>query len=303
MGKISIGTASWAEKSLIDSKLFYPPEVDTAEERLRYYASQFSCVELDSSYYGIPTYETATLWVDRTPDDFTFDVKAYRLFTMHQTPLPSLPRDIREALGELAKGKKNVYYNDLPEELRKEAWQHFFDGVKPLRDAGKLGYVLLQFPPWFFRSRENVEHVLHCADVLDDYTVAVEFRQGSWFYERTQSRTLSMLRENGMTLVIVDEPQGSNASVPFIPVVTNPKLSVVRLHGRNAEKWTAKGLATSAERFDYQYSEKEMREFLQPFETLADEAEELRVYFNNSYRNYAQVNAKQMQKMVKEGLP
>jgi len=85
-GTILIGTASWTDKSLIDSGRFYPPEAKTPEARLQYYASEFPLVEVDSSYYGLPSERNAALWVERTPDHFTFDLKAFSLFTQHLTP-------------------------------------------------------------------------------------------------------------------------------------------------------------------------------------------------------------------------
>lgn len=99
MSSILIGTASWTDKSLIDSKLFCPSLANTAEERLRYYASRFPLVEVDSSYYALPSAQNSVLWVSRTPEGFLFNIKAFRLFTQHQTPPAALPKDIREALG------------------------------------------------------------------------------------------------------------------------------------------------------------------------------------------------------------
>ena len=80
MANILVGTSSWTDKSLLDSGRFYPPSATTPEGRLRYYASQFPIVEIDSSYYGIPTESNARLWVERTPAEFVFNIKAYRLF-------------------------------------------------------------------------------------------------------------------------------------------------------------------------------------------------------------------------------
>lgn len=86
MGTILTGSASWTDKTLIDCGRFYPAGCKTAEARLRFYASQFPLVEVDSSYYGMPTPQNAQLWADRTPEHFVFNVKAFRLFTGHQTP-------------------------------------------------------------------------------------------------------------------------------------------------------------------------------------------------------------------------
>src|SRR5689334_25317306 len=123
MARILVGTSSWTDKTLIESGKFYPKTATTPEDRLRYYASQFPIVEVDSSYYGIPSVENAQRWVERTPRGFVFNIKTYRLFTRHQTPLASLGKDIRQALGPV--NKKNVYDKDVPEELTLELWRQF----------------------------------------------------------------------------------------------------------------------------------------------------------------------------------
>jgi uncharacterized protein YecE (DUF72 family) len=110
MSTILVGTSSWTDKTLIECGRFYPPTATTPEERLRFYASQFPIVEIDSSYYGIPSVENAQRWVERTPRGFVFNIKAYRLFTRHQTPIVSLGKEIAHALGPVS--KKNVYDKD-----------------------------------------------------------------------------------------------------------------------------------------------------------------------------------------------
>src|SRR5947199_260329 len=89
------GIAGWVDKSLIDSRLFYPMSVKTSGDRLRFYATQFSLVEVDSTYYGIPKKDSAEAWAAQTPPGFLFDVKSFSLFTNHPTkpiPLPRLHR-------------------------------------------------------------------------------------------------------------------------------------------------------------------------------------------------------------------
>ena len=98
MSRILVGTTSWTEKTLVESGRFYPTDVHTAEDRLRFYASRFPVVEVDSTYYGLPSSRNEGLWAERTPDGFVFDVKAFRLFTQHQTPPDALTKDIRGGL-------------------------------------------------------------------------------------------------------------------------------------------------------------------------------------------------------------
>jgi len=197
---ILVGTASWADKSLVDSGLFYPTTARTAEARLKYYAENFSMVEVDSSYYALPAPNVTQLWAERTPDSFVFDIKAFRIFTQHQTPPQVLPPDIRQALGPLAE-KKNVYYNDLPPEVAQELWRRFLLALEPLRN--KLGAVLFQFPPWSFYRRSNLEHIGRCVQVLDGYRVAVEFRNETWFNDKHRDEVLAFERAHKITHVVI----------------------------------------------------------------------------------------------------
>ncbi|CAL1240316.1 DUF72 domain-containing protein [Candidatus Methylocalor cossyra] len=295
MAAILIGTASWADRSLIDSGLFYPPSVKAADERLRYYATQFPLVEVDSSYYALPAARNAALWAARTPDGFVFDVKAFRLFTQHQTPPSALPKDIRDALEPIQ--KNNLYYRDLPEELLEVLWARFRSALEPLRAAGKLGVVLFQFPPWFVYRPSHLDHLLLCQRMLADYPIAVEFRHGSWFEPRRRAGVLDFERRHGLVHVVADEPQGFPASIPAIWEAT-AAVAVIRLHGRNRATWDRKGLVSSAERFNYLYSDAELAALASPIRTLAQKVREVHVLFNNNFSNYAQQNARRLQELV-----
>ena len=146
-------------------------------------------VEVDSSFYALPTFNNSVLWTQRTPEEFVFDVKLFRAFTLHQTPLKALPKDLREQAEGLANKSGNVYYDDLPEELRGRLWQMFLEAVEPLKAAGKLGYLLLQLPPWGVKNRDNVKHVEECLQRLDGYQVAIEFRNATWLSDRSRAST------------------------------------------------------------------------------------------------------------------
>src|SRR5215472_6949549 len=102
MGQVRVGTASWTDRTLLESG-WYPPEADTPEQRLRYYARQFGPVEVDATYYALPAEQTAALWAARTPAAFTFNVKAFSLFTRHPTPVAALPADLRPAAQKRAR--------------------------------------------------------------------------------------------------------------------------------------------------------------------------------------------------------
>lgn len=296
MGRILVGTTSWAEKTLIDSGRFYPPGVHSAEARLRYYSSRFPVVEVDSSYYGLPSARTAELWARRTETGFIFDVKAFRLFTQHQTPPQFLPKDIREALGPVE--KRNLYYRDIPGKLLDELWRRFDSALEPLRRSGRLGAILFQFPPWFTYGKESLGVLAQLRQRLPADPIAVEFRHRSWLDERHASTTLALESAHGLSHVVVDEPQGFAASVPALWSVSSPDLAVVRLHGRNAVTWQQRGLASAAVRFDYLYSAAELESFVVPIRHLAERTAEVHVLFNNCYRDNAQRNASSMRGLL-----
>jgi len=296
--KIFVGTASWAHTTLIKSGRFYPAEARTPEQRLRFYADQFPVVEVDSSFYGLPSYENSVLWSDATPDGFLFHVKLFRAFTLHQTPVKSLPSALRDEAAARANRAGNVYYDGLPAEARDRLWQLFLEALEPLRAAGKLGYLLLQLPPWATKNRDRVAHVEDCLRRLEGYQLALEFRNATWLSDRSRASTLAMLREWDLPMVIVDEPQGFSSSIPAVWEATSPALSVVRFHGRNAAMWMKKGLPSSAQRFDYLYSEPELREFVEPVRELARRSKQVHAVFNNCYEDKAQVNARQFRELL-----
>ena len=237
---ILVGTASWTDKSLIDSGKFYPGDATSAEDRLRYYASQFPMVEVDSSYYAIPAPQTAQLWAERTPRTFTFNVKAFRALTGHQFDARVLPKDMQRAVGVQS---GNLYYKDLAPELQKQLWHLFFAALEPLHHNDKLGAVHFQFAPWITSGGPPRKHVEHCVHMMEGRgLMAVEFRNTSWWTERNRVSTLDFEREHALVNVVVDGPQGYGTSVPAVWEVTSPKLANVRLHGRNTESWAKKGL-------------------------------------------------------------
>jgi uncharacterized protein YecE (DUF72 family) len=168
--------------------------VHTAEDRLRFYASRFPVVEVDSTDYGLPSSRNASLWAERTPDGFVFDVKAFRLFTQHQTPPDALPKDVRAGL---APSKKNLYHKDMSPEILDELWQRFRSALDPPRRTGKLGVVLFQLAPWFVFRPASLELIAACAERLPGDRIAVEFRNKSWFSERHLDETIAFEREHG----------------------------------------------------------------------------------------------------------
>ena len=287
---VRVGTASWTDKTLIASGRFYPKDCRTAEARLRYYASQFPLVEVDSSYYAMPTPDTAQLWAERTPNDFTMNVKSFRLFTGHQTSPTVLHRDIQQSLAPAS--KRNLYYKDLPPEIRDELWRRFHEALLPLSAAGKLGLVHFQFPPWLLCNREGHAHVAHCVERMAGHTLSVEFRHGSWFNGRHLASTLAFERELGVVHTIVDGPQGFDNSVPMVWETTHPAFALLRLHGRNAGTWDIKGASAASDRFNYDYSDEELGELAGGIRRLAETIPTTHVVFNNNMEDQGQRNAR-----------
>jgi len=285
MGKILVGITSWTEPTLIKSGRFYPATARTAEARLRYYASQFPIVEVDSTYYGMPDERMSSLWVARTPDNFIFDVKTFRLFTMHQTSPLVLPRDIREELPAETARKNTIYYRDLSQEIIDELWRRFERALLPLDSAGKLGVVLFQFPPWFFPGEQERQHIAHCQEMLPQYRLAVEFLHASWTNEKNSERTFNFLKERKLAYVCCDEPQGFNASVPFISEATSD-IGLVRFR-RNKAAWEKPGNGPASGRFDYLYSEDELKELAPKIKQLSTKTWVMHVLFNNCYEDKA----------------
>lgn len=288
--QILVGTASWTDKTLIESGAFYPPGCRTAEARLRYYAGLFPVVEVDSSYYGIPTATNSALWAERTPPKFVFDVKAFRLFTGHQTDPQCLPKDIQAALPK--SDKKNLYYKDVPAPIVDELWARFFAALQPLKAAGKLGSILFQFPHWITAAPKSIAHVEHCAQRMQPFLTAFEFRHESWFDDKHRESTLRMERELGVVHVIVDAPEGVGNRAHTIWEVTSPELAIVRLHGRNAQSWS--GASSAAERFNYEYDRDELSQLAPAIKDISTRAARTHVLFNNCYRDVAQRNALSM---------
>jgi uncharacterized protein YecE (DUF72 family) len=295
MGAILVGTASWTDKTLIASG-WYPPEADTPEKRLRFYARQFGLVEVDATYYALPAEQTATSWAERTPAGFTFNVKAFSLFTQHPTPVKAMPLDLREAVAgpdSAAAGKERVYLKDVDPGVVDQAWERFLAALEPLRQAGKLGAILLQFPPWFPIGRSRKDYILACASRVAPRRVCVEFRNKTWMSPENQEETLGFLASHQIPYVCVDMPQGYPSSIPPVLAATSD-LAVVRMHG-HSDKWDSKNIY---ERFGYEYSEGELASWAPRIRDLASGASTTHVLFNNCYRNYAQVNAQQLEKLL-----
>jgi uncharacterized protein YecE (DUF72 family) len=295
--QVRVGTASWTDPTMTAAGVFYPPGADNAEERLRYYSSLFPVVEVDATYYALPTRQMGELWLERTPPEFTFDIKAHALMTGQPSEVKRLPKPIREALPADLRAKSRIYRKDLPAELVDAIWEAFRDGIIPLHSAGKLGAIFLQYPRWFFPSNESRDAIVEAKQRLGDIPLAVEFRNASWLNEKNAERTIAFLEKHSIPFVMVDAPQGMRSSLPPMMAVTSPDLAVVRFHGRRAETWEAQGIPV-VERFRYLYSKEELGEWVPRVREAAAQAKDVHVLMNNCYANYGTTNAREIADML-----
>jgi uncharacterized protein YecE (DUF72 family) len=288
-----VGTASWTDPTLVKSDLFYPPSLRTAEDRLRFYASQFNVVEVDSTYYALLSERNSRLWAERTPPGFVFDIKAYAMLTQHGAEVSRMPNDLRAMLTERQRAEARVRY-PAPEVVD-AAFRMFSGSLGPLREAGKLGMILFQFPPYFTCRPSNFEYIAGLRERLPEDRIAVEFRHRSWLADDARTRdTLAFLRRNGLYYVSVDEPAMATAMPPILEA-TGPE-AYIRFHGRNRENWNKRNIS-AAERFKYLYAERELAQWADRIRNLGG-ITRAHVIFNNCYRNFGVMNAATMRSML-----
>jgi uncharacterized protein YecE (DUF72 family) len=274
---IRIGTCSWADEAL--SKYFYPPGTPSAE-RLPYYAEHFDTVEVDSTFYRLPVPEMVERWAERTPEDFVIHVKAFGIMTRHPVKLEALPTDLRDEAPTDDKGR----VERPPREFRAEVFRRFREALEPLRSAGKLGGVLMQFAPYVVPREASIDYLEWAREQLGEDDMLVEFRHRSWYEDDQREETLALLERIGATHVVVDAPQVDAKNVPPTVLAVTSPMTYVRFHGRNADTWNVRG-RSAAERFDYLYSDEELREWVQPLQELAGETEQAFALFNNNNRS------------------
>jgi uncharacterized protein YecE (DUF72 family) len=301
-GRVRVGISSWADAALIEDGSFYPKKSMTAEARLRYYARFFDTVEVNSAYYAIPDVRHAERWVERTPPGFVFHVKAYSLLTGHHPRAESLPADVQALLPAhpARTHRGEIDRSGIPAEAIDVATALFRASLRPLAEAGKLGYVLFQFAPWVRFGDAWLEYLAALPAKLPGFTVAIELRHRSWFPEHT-GETLAALRSARLAHVVVDGPV-AGGSIPRVPAVTTD-MAVMRLHGRNADGWArqVRGEEPAVrEKYDYLYTEAELGEMRPEIEELTLDAGEVYVLFNNNNRAYPVQNALMLRRMLGE---
>jgi uncharacterized protein YecE (DUF72 family) len=274
----------------------------SAEARLRFYAGVFDAVEVNSSYYAIPDARATARWVERTPPGFIFHVKAFAPMTGHGARPEALPAEMRRLLPATPRlgPRGEVQAASLPAEAVEAV---FRAALRPLAEAGKLGYVLFQFAPWVHHGPAALEALAALPGRLPGWAVAVEFRHRSWMPDHSRE-TLEALRALGLAHVIVDAPATAGA-VPRVTAVT-ARTAIFRLHGRNAHGWLSqlRGEAPAVrEKYDYLYSEAELQALVPEIEAVAGDAERVFISFNNNNRAYPVQNALMLRGLLGQPTP
>jgi len=292
--RIRVGTASWTDPEFIRAG-WYPDEVkNDAEGRLRYYARHFPMVEVNATFYALPRAGTVQAWADRTPDDFRFHVKAHQVISGHASDPARLPPPLRELPFQ---ADRRGRIRRPSRELRDAVTDALVEAVAPL--GPKLGAILLQLPPHVAAGADARDEVSRIIERIHPLRTAVEFRNASWADPGEREGAVEMLAAHDAAWVCVDAPRiDAPSAMPPLVEVTSPELAYLRLHGRNAATW--QGSRTVAERFDWQYSDEELGEWLDPVLDMAGRAQEVAVVFNNNHGDFALRSAARFGEMVRQ---
>jgi uncharacterized protein YecE (DUF72 family) len=240
---------------------FYPPQIQKSD-MLEFYCQHFQTVELNATYYIIPSSQTFQRLAQKTPQNFEFIIKTNQETTHRR-------QENSSALGKL------------------------LDSIQPLIEANKFHGFLAQFPYSFKNSETNRKYLVQTKSLVQDHTLFVEFRNFTWLNPQVPD----FLRENGIGYVNVDEPK-LRGLLPAQNFVTN-EIGYIRLHGRNEKSWwDGKG----SERYDYEYKEDELKEWLIHISNILKKTFKTYIFFNNHPTGKAVKNAQQMIKLLKKNI-
>lgn len=265
---IRVGLTGWGDHPSLYSS------VTASKDKLFDYAGHFLTVELDTSFYAIPSVDNVRKWCEQTPDSFRFVIKAYQGMTGHLR-------------------------GEIPFESKNDMFNAFIDCANEFKRHGKLAMILAQFPPWFDCQSKNVHYLLYIRQQLKAFDVAIEFRNQTWYAQKVVQQTMDFLKEHQFIHTICDEPQAGSGSVPFYPEVTANK-ALVRIHGRNIHGWRNTGNAENWRkvRFLYDYNKEELQQIGQHVQRIEPKVQELFVLFNNNSGQHAAKNAKELQALL-----
>ena len=277
---------------------WYPAGVSTPAARLRYYAGHFDTVEADAPFYAIPDRRVCENWAKRTPDGFTFHVKAFGMMTQHAVDERALHPELREYPHEVERGRVK---RPSPE-MVDLAFDLFMESIEPLEEAGKLGGILMQFPPFFTALDEalledNLAYIDYARGKLGKRRMLVEFRHPSWVDDEHVRGTLKFLADRDISYVAVDAPQFPTRTTMPPLVAATSTVGYVRLHGRNRDTYFARNIS-AADRFDYRYTREELEEWAPKVRELAEGTDVTYVMFNNCKYDYAPGNARELAEIL-----
>ena len=265
---IQIGLTGWGDHPDVYASS------SSAKDKLIDYSAHFPIVELDATFYAIQPERNIRKWISETPETFRFIVKAYQGITGH-------------------------HRGELPYASADEMFAQFKLSVVPLQEMGKLAMILVQFPPWFDCTKENVDEIRFICAKLKGLDIAIEFRHQSWYSQNYRQGTLNLLRNLNVIHSVCDEPQAGEGSIPLVPETTRADKVLFRLHGRNVQGWrntTGDDQAWRKVRYLYNYSDEELEEVGNAVRKLETETDEVFVVFNNNSGGHAAQNAKRFQK-------
>ena len=295
-----VGLCAWQDKSMLEEGSFYPIKSMNAEERLWWYSRFFDCVEVNSTFYPPLAARNAVQWVKRTPPGFLFSVKAYALLTGHHLDAARLPPELAARVPAHARPDDRGRLDNgiFGAEAREWAFAAFREGLQPLADAGKLGYVLFQMAPWVKYGDAAREYLASLPARLPGVTIAVEFRDASWLPRHTEE-TLTLLRDRGLTYVSVDAPR-TPASVGDTVALTSPT-AILRLHGRNREGFMKqlRGQEPSvAEKYGYLYPREELAGIVARGRALEGQARRVFFKLNNNVGDAPAINGEDIRELL-----
>ncbi|MGR3742299.1 DUF72 domain-containing protein [Companilactobacillus sp. DQM5] len=257
---IKIGLTNWAK---------HPDLIDKKTISLKDYASFYSCVEVDSFFYGIKNAQVVKKWSETVDENFDFIVKASKEITKQA---------------------------DASEIEIQEQCNKLVESLVPLKN--KLAGVLLQFPPFFDVKKENIEYLSTIFNLLHKLPLIVEFRHKSWYSKDYYLRTINFIKKNKVTLAMVDEPQITDGCIPFDITVTNNDLGFFRFHGRNTNGWFAPLGFETGSRTNYDYSDEELEQLAKKVKSVSKNVKKVVVIFNNNGGLHANKNAIKFQKIL-----
>lgn len=296
MSNLRIGTSGWNYPTGRGTwnGVFYPPAQGRPKgfDELAFYAEHFDTVEVNSTFYGQPRVHVCRAWAARTPRGFEFSLKLYQKFThpgMFKSRLTS-------ALPAGAAGPKQI--DGLLDELARPTQtdvDEFRRGIDPIASGGKLGALLAQFPPSFKNTDASRDYVAALLRAFGGYPVAVELRHRSW--SDRLADTLSLLNGFGAAWVQIDEPK-FRLSIRQNHLPNVKGFYYMRLHGRNAEQWWRHD--KSEDRYNYLYSESELREFVETADAARRLVRKVYVYTNNHFSAKSIANAAMIKKQLGE---